>query len=108
MRPCDGVLPRGGFSSGALATNEDDGNLGGNLLEQMIHSFVIKIWREEAGKGKPPLWRGHITHVPGNERCYLKTVGDIPAFILDYLQRMGVHMSLRWRLKHWLKKRRSI
>jgi hypothetical protein len=108
MRHCYGLLTWGGFPSGALTTNEDDGVLGGNLPGQIIHSFIIKIWREEAEKGKPPQWRGHITHVPGNERCYLKTLEEVSVFILDYLQRMGVNTGLRWRLKHWLKKRKSI
>jgi len=54
----------------------------------MIHSFIIKIWREEPEKGKLPKWKGHITHVPD--------------FVNIYLQRMGIRVGLRWRWKQWL------
>jgi hypothetical protein len=91
-----------------LAADQDGGGSGEDLLGRMIHSFIIKIWREEVGEGKLPGWRGHITHVPGNERRYLKTLGDITDFVKAYLQHMGVQVDLRWRVKHWLKRRRSI
>ncbi|MBZ5506432.1 MAG: hypothetical protein LAO78_13310 [Acidobacteriia bacterium] len=90
-----------------MAADQDGGGSGDDLLGRMIHSFIIKIWREEAEKGTRPKWRGHITHVPGNERCYLKSLGDIAGFVKTYLQRMGVQVDFGWRVKQWLKKRRS-
>jgi len=71
----------------------------------MIHSFIIKIWREEDDSGERPKWRGHITHVPDNERRYLKSLGDIADFVKKYLDQMGVHVAFWWRAKTWLNRR---
>lgn len=55
------------------------------------HSFVVKVWleesKEEAGEA---VWRGHITHVPSQERRYFNALDDIIDFIGPYLERMGV------------------
>lgn len=91
-----------------MATDQDSGSPGNDLTGGGIHSFIVKIWREKTQDGKQPGWRGHITHVPGNERRYLKALGDIADFVNTYLQRMGVNVGLRWRVKHWLKRRRSM
>ena len=48
------------------------------------------------------VWRGHITHVPGGERHYVKDPAEILAVILPYLQQMGIKPSWRWRLQGWL------
>jgi hypothetical protein len=65
-----------------------------DLVEFNTHSFIVKIWLEEAAedhhRGK---WRGHITHVPGGERRYLKNLGEIVAFIAPYLESMGVRLD---------------
>lgn len=76
-----------------LAT--DQGEPSRDDLLRMTHSFIVKIWREEVENGKLPKWRGHITHVPGNERRYLKSLDDIADFIKTYLHRIGVHVDLR-------------
>jgi len=66
-------------------------------------SFIIRVWleetAEESGKVK---WRGHITHVPGGDRRYFRTLNDIEMFVGSYLQEMGVRPSPSWRLKAWL------
>ena len=66
------------------------------------HSFVIKIWQEaaadEAGR---VIWRGHITHVPGGERRYLKELTEVVAFIKPYLVAMGVKFGARARVAQW-------
>lgn len=58
------------------------------------HSFVVKVWLEEsveeAGEAS---WRGHVTHVPGQERRYLHTLDDIVDFIAPYLELMGVQTA---------------
>jgi len=51
------------------------------------HSFIVKVWLEEDDEAT---WRGHITHVPSQERRYLQTVDDIARFIEPYLERLGV------------------
>ena len=74
-----------------------------DLFESDTHSFVIKIWleetAEEAGNG---LWRGQITHVPSGRQGYFMHLGDIPLFILPYLQSMGVRPAWQWRVQSWL------
>lgn len=91
-----------------METDHDGNGAGDDLLGQTIHSFVVKIWREEAEQGKPPIWRGHITHVPSNARRYLKSLGDIPIFIKGYLDRMGVRVEFWWRMRGWLKRRKAV
>lgn len=70
-----------------------------------IHSFIIRVWLEETitegGKAK---WRGHITHVLSGERRYLQHLSTIPAFIMPYLERMGVRFSPLSRFLFWLSK----
>lgn len=77
-----------------------------DLFEAHTHSFIIKIWREEISAGaSQAVWRGHITHVPGGERRYLKNLDDISTFIMPYIEEMGVKLALRWRLRQWLNRR---
>lgn len=55
------------------------------------HSFVVKVWLEESlEEAGEAVWRGHITHVPSQERRYLHALDDIIDFIGPYLERMGV------------------
>ena len=62
-----------------------------DLPEDSTQSFVIRIWLEETGEeGSQATWRGHITHIPGGERRYLKELNDITVFIRPYLEMMGV------------------
>ena len=59
--------------------------------ERERHSFIIRIWAEEmAEKGSQLMLRGHITHVPGGEKTYLKDLDDIRAFIALYVKAMGI------------------
>ena len=90
-----------------MAVDQDGGGSRDDLLGRMIHSFIIKIWREEAEKGKLPKWRGHITHVPSNERRYLKSLSGITDFVKTYLQRMDIREDFWWRLKQWLRYRKQ-
>ncbi len=90
-----------------MSANHDIGSTGNDLLQKMIHSFIIKIWREDSKEGERPTWRGHITHVPGNERRYLKILGEIPDFIRPYLERMGVRVGHHWSPGRWLKRGES-
>jgi hypothetical protein len=71
--------------------------------ETSTHSFIIKIWLEETlEESGRATWRGHITHVPGGERRYLKQLDDIIAFIAPFLYKIGIKPGLRWRLVHYL------
>jgi hypothetical protein len=75
--------------------------------EWQIHSFIIKIWQDLSASGAGKGWRGHITHVPGAERRYLKSLDEISAFIVPYLSEMGVPLKWSWRIRHWLHTPRS-
>jgi hypothetical protein len=58
------------------------------------HSFIVKIWLEEtAEEADRALWRGHITHIPSGKRRYLQTLDQIAAFIIPYLERIGVEFK---------------
>src|SRR2546430_2651293 len=58
------------------------------------HSFIVKIWLEEAedesGLAK---WRGHITHVGTQKKCYVETLTGISSFIRGYLRGMRARLS---------------
>jgi hypothetical protein len=76
-------------------------------FEANTHPFIIKIWLEEtAEEAGQAVWRGHITHVPSGERRYIADLSDITAFIVPYLERMGVEHRLWWRVKQRLKRSR--
>jgi hypothetical protein len=74
-----------------------------DLSESNSQSFIVKVWvedsAEEAGKA---VWHGHITHVPGGERRYLKNLSEIEDFIAPHLEAMGVRLGTRWRVRRWL------
>ena len=57
-------------------------------------SFIIKVWLEETveetGRAK---WRGRITHVPSEKQRYIEDLDAIAAFIVPYLERMGVRFG---------------
>ena len=62
--------------------------------EMIIHSFVIRIWHEEAREEtKETKWRGHITHIPSYQRHYVQTLDQISDFIIPYLPNMNARMS---------------
>ncbi len=70
-----------------------------DLVEFNTHSFIVKIWIEEpAEKPHKGRWRGHITHVPGGERRYLESLGEIVAFMVAYLLSMDVRLDAYSRL----------
>ncbi len=55
------------------------------------HSFIVKVWLEESlDDASEAIWRGHITHVPSEERRYLRDLEDIIDFIGPYLEHIGV------------------
>jgi hypothetical protein len=73
--------------------------------ESDSHSFIVKIWREEAAEEtERAAWRGHITHVPSGERRYVKDLDGIVAFVVPYLEHLGANIPIRWRLRRWLKR----
>jgi hypothetical protein len=76
-----------------------------HLIQSRTHSFIIKLWIEESvGEDGLITWRGHITHVPGGERRYLKSLDDIPAFIESYLAAAGAHSVKKCPVRLWLRR----
>lgn len=73
-----------------------------------MHSFIIKLWFEQASAEAPDstTWHGHITHVPGGERAYLKDLDGATEFITTYLEAYGVRVSKSRRLAHWFRRLR--
>jgi hypothetical protein len=73
--------------------------------ESHTQSFIIKIWLEEtAAEDGRAIWRGHITHVPGGERRYLKNLDDIASFMAPYLEPMGGRSYSRICRPSWFKR----
>ena len=75
-----------------------------DLLESTAHSFIVKLWLEEAeGESDQLTWRGYITHVPSGSRRYLKTLSEIPDFITQFITAAPEHVGLKSRVSNWLK-----
>jgi hypothetical protein len=76
-----------------------------DFAESTPHSFIIKLWLEDAGgKGKEKVWRGYITHVPTGARRYLKDLSDISEFIREYLDGSAGRIRSKSRARDWLKR----
>jgi hypothetical protein len=71
------------------------------VFESKTHSFIVKIWLEEPEGPGGAKWRGHITHVPGNERRYIEQLGEIADFIAPYVE--GMKASSTGCIRRWLK-----
>ncbi|HKO99557.1 MAG TPA: hypothetical protein VJU86_21325 [Pyrinomonadaceae bacterium] len=75
-----------------------------DLLESTAHSFIVKLWLEEAeGKSNQLTWHGYITHVPSGSRRYVKNLNEIPEFIKQYINNAPVQVGLKSRVSNWLK-----
>jgi len=52
-----------------------------------IHSFVIRMWLEQSDeRARPGVWRGRVTHLPGNEQQHFTDLKNIVSFIKSYLK----------------------
>jgi len=61
-----------------------------DLGESQLHSFIIKFWLEDPLENTTPTaWRGKITHVPGGEHRYIKSIDEMADFITSYLKWSG-------------------
>lgn len=73
-------------------------------IECNTHSFIIKIWLEENGKGAGGTrWRGRITHVASGAHKHFQELQHTQHFIRSYLQEMGIEPTSRGRVRRWLK-----
>jgi hypothetical protein len=78
-----------------------------DTFESSTSSFIVKVWLEDPDDtNDSPFWRGHITHVPSNERVYVQNLEDISRFIASYLRGMGLEADqISQGVEEWLKGR---
>lgn len=69
-----------------------------------MHSFIVKLWLEDAGEANQVIWHGYITHVPSGARRYLKTLSDITDFIEQYIDGPSVDLGFKSRVRGWLRR----
>jgi hypothetical protein len=76
-----------------------------DLGESTVHSFIIKLWLEDAGGESDPLrWHGYITHVPSGARRYFKKLNEITDFIKQYVDGNDARIQRPSRLRDWLRR----
>lgn len=74
-----------------------------DLPDSRVHSFIVKLWLEEAGdQPEAARWHGYITHVPSGERRYLQELGDIVTFVKPYVAEIGGH-TRHSRARSWFR-----
>ena len=72
--------------------------------ESRVHSFIVKLWLEEAGdQSESARWHGYITHVPSGERRYLQELCDIVTFVKPYVAEIGSGVTQDSRPRSWFK-----
>jgi len=75
-----------------------------DLSEAQLHSFIIKLWLEDAaGKGNRSAWSGQIRHVPGGEHRYIKNFDEMTEFMRPYLTSGNTEHGSRGMSK-WIKR----
>jgi hypothetical protein len=82
-----------------------------DLPESNVHSFIVKLWLEEAGEDAGVArWHGYVTHVPSGERRYLQELRDVLSFIRPYVaeigaSEIGAEVTRSW-LRSWKRRKR--
>lgn len=72
-------------------------------LEPEAQSFVIKLWLEaQEDRHSRRNWRGYISHVPSNQRRYVKRLDEISDFVAEHLMKEGVDLGWWWKFRHGL------
>jgi hypothetical protein len=71
------------------------------VLQPKTHSFIVKVWLEDAAEDGHVVWRGQITHVPSGARHSFDRLAAIGLFISPHLESLGVPMRLSARLRSW-------
>lgn len=52
-------------------------------LEENSQAFIVRIWSESREiEHAQPEWRGMIEHIPSVQRCYVKSLYELAAFIV--------------------------
>lgn len=80
-----------------------------SLSESSRQVFIIRIWREPREiDGALPEWRGAIECTYDNQQHYLKSLDEIVAFILPYLEKLGVKLERDNDLRQWLEQKNFV
>ena len=67
------------------------------------HSFIIKIWLDEAGGPEArKVLHGYITYVPSGVRRHIRSLDDVLNFIEPYLEPFGEERNKRHGIVKWL------
>lgn len=75
-----------------------------DIPESKVHSFIVKLWLEDAGdETGSAVWRGHVTHVPSGKRRYLRKLEDIVSVVESYVAEIGGDSARGSRDRRWLK-----
>ena len=71
-------------------------------LQEKDQTFIVRLWLEPSdGDDSGPQWRGVIENVQNGKRRYLKDFNEITAFIVPYLEKMGVRISSPRKSRKW-------
>lgn len=80
-----------------------------NTFESTNHSFVIRVSLAlSTSKTGQVTWRGQIIHVPSGNKGHLEELDDVVAFIIPYLEAMGVRFGIYSRVRRWLWRQKLI
>lgn len=76
-----------------------------DLAESTVHSFIVKLWLEDADSEAGRLkWHGSITHVPSGTRRQFRELSEITDFIEQYVDDNDDRANRRSRLRSWLRR----
>jgi hypothetical protein len=71
-------------------------------LQEKDQTFIVRLWLEPSeSDDSVPQWRGVIENVQNGKRRYLKDLNEITAFIVPYLEKMGVTISSPRKSRKW-------
>ena len=57
------------------------------VSEAKIHSFIVRVWKEESDtKKSQAVWRGFISSITNGKRFYFSDINKLPALIVENLK----------------------
>lgn len=77
--------------------------------ELFSDSLIIRVWLKDVTENRRGIsWYGQITQVSSGETQYIKDLGGIIDFLIQFLDTLGARISWRRRLERWFFKERSM
>jgi hypothetical protein len=72
------------------------------VLERDTQVFIVRLWREPREvRGAKLAWRGVVEHIRSGNRRYVNDLAAISAFMVPYLEEMGIQVTSGWRMTRW-------